>query len=222
MSKSKIILFDIDSTLFNARIYLELSFDKLSERIQRADKTAFNEILEESYEEMRHTVNFSPKALVALIIGKLHFDSERAREMENVFWEEILFTSNIYSDVVKTLEILKKENDMRLGIFSTGDLYTQQQKIKTLKRFFNDEDIHIFPNKDIEFPRIINIYSSYNIYLVDDATKVLDEAKRQKKPISTIWIVRDPLLKDQKHVHAFTPQWSIDTLEGVLSIVRDN
>src|SRR5260221_12304156 len=125
MNKQKIILFDIDSTLFNARNYLKLSFEKLSEKVHPVDKAEFNEILEECYEEMRHTVNFSPNALVAIIIGKLKFNSDMAKEMENVFWEEILLTSNIYSDVVNTLEILKNESGMKLGIFSTGDTYTQ-------------------------------------------------------------------------------------------------
>ncbi|SRR5258706_9377420 len=222
MSKPKIILFDIDSTLFNARNYLKLSFEKLSEKVNPVDKVGFNAILEECYEEMRHTVNFSPKALVALIIGKLKFDTGRAEEMENVFWEEILLTSNIYPDVVSTLEVLKKENGIRLGIFSTGDLYTQLQKIKTLERFFINEDIHIFPNKDIEFPKILSQYSEYDIYLIDDATKVLDEAKRQKKPITTIWIVRDPLLRNHKQNLTFIPEWTIETLDGVLPVISSN
>ncbi len=214
--KNSVILFDIDYTLFDVGKYRELVFAKLHTFFPEIPN--FNEIAAQSYDEIRQTGWFTiptfTKQLVAHISTKVLL-----KTLEDVWRDEKLLEEAIYPEAWGVLTLLT-EWGYDLGIFSSGHWNFQKSKITKLAHFFKDEHIHIHALKDAELPRIIQKYEGKKVLLIDDYIPVIENAKKVDKHITAIWIKRGRLAEKVSPSLAYPPDYSIETLEELPTIVQ--
>lgn len=149
-------------------------------------------------------------------------------DIDNTVFNTALFKSSefatykAYDEVHKLLEKLKEI--ALLGIFSEGDQFFQEKKLKEtlLDSFFPKERIHIFLDKISELSNVLDNYASNTVFLVDDKLPVLYEAKKLVPSIFTIWVKRGEYANYQDPIDGFAPDAIIVDLRELESIVKSN
>lgn len=129
---------------------------------------------------------------------------------------------NIYEEVAQVLEDLRSV--ATLGIFSKGETQFQKTKLENtgLTKFFKEENVHVFDDKNINLSKTINKYKGSKIFLIDDILYVLNSAKTNAKNIFTIWLKRGRYAETQKEISGFTPDAQVENLLEVGRIVKSN
>jgi hypothetical protein len=182
--KQKLILFDIDGTLFDPKLFLESFYTRLSNQFnltpERIDqiKTYYQQTkVEYSY--------FNPGVFLKTISQNFPIITEE--KLNNIFWDQKMFTSSFYSDI-DVLERLSKI--AKIGIFSKGDSKFQREKLVSIQEWLSEEHIHVFINKIDRISQVLAKYRDFKTYLVDDDPDVLFQAKEFNSLIFAIQIVR--------------------------------
>jgi FMN phosphatase YigB (HAD superfamily) len=139
-----------------------------------------------------------------------------------LFIESGLSENKVYEDVRSVLENLN--TFVTLGIFSKGEAQFQKTKLEKtdLVRFFEEKNIHVFDDKNINLAQVVEKYKDSKIFLVDDLLEVLSSAKRNDGKIFTIWMKRGRYAQGQKEIPGFKPDAQVDNLSEVVRIVRSN
>lgn len=217
--KNKIILFDIDHTLFNGQMYREKMFRGMAKRAQVADQEKFVEEADEIYFGMRKIGPFFPNEYTEMLVKRLALPVT-PKDLEEVIWDEEILRASLFEETVEVLQVLSKKKDVTLGIFSAGPSELQQAKIKTIQEYFSKEYIHIFLKKDEEVLEVVKKYKNDELYLIDDLLDILYNAKRSDKNAYTIWIKRGWIAKNQKPIAGFTPDKTITSLKEILPLFK--
>lgn len=221
MNKLKIILFDIDHTLFNTELFRKIIYKKLCKKLNLNYNDFFLGLIRKSE---KITINkkkyFDPdfflKTLTYLTNSKL-----KLNDLKSEFWDESNFEKAIYPEVTSTLNQIKKNKNISIGIFSRGGTKFQKRKIKILKENFDEKHVHIFANKLDEIEKIINKSKGYKILIVDNLLGVLEFSKKVNKKIITVYIKRlNTLEKADQNI--FKPDYEITNLRGLSSIINSN
>lgn len=128
----------------------------------------------------------------------------------------------IYEEVMQILGSLGKV--ATLGIFSKGETEFQRTKLKKteIMKFFKENNIHIFGDKDANLINVLEIYKDSMLFLVDDKLGVLYSAKKHMPEVFTVWVKRGPYAKSQEEIPGFRPDAVIEDLEEVVGIVQQN
>jgi FMN phosphatase YigB (HAD superfamily) len=139
-----------------------------------------------------------------------------------LFIESGLSENKVYEDVRQVLESLN--TFATLGIFSKGEAQFQKTKLEKtdLVKFFQEKDVHIFDDKNINLIQTVEKYKNSKIFLVDDLLNVLSSAKKNAEKIFTIWVKRGRYAQNQKEILGFTPDAQVENLSEVVRIVRSN
>jgi FMN phosphatase YigB (HAD superfamily) len=155
------------------------------------------------------------KIVVLLDIDYTLFDTK-------TFKESALTNFSLYDEVLPVLEKLK--DVAALGIFSKGDIEFQNIKLKQtgISDFFNQEDVHIFEDKDVNLDKVIEKYKAYKIFLVDDKLSVLCQAKTHNPAIFSVWVKRGPFAERQEPIKDFYPDATIENLSSLDKIILQN
>lgn len=143
--KEKIILFDIDYTLFDAQIYRKLR-DKNIAKHFNLDLSEVTKAGKEYSLSIGDRMNFSAKGLADYLGKKFGIDGSDI--LNFVFSEPSHFKGAIYPDVIPAFQNLISQGHT-LGIFSEGDIENQQNKLKHtgLLNYLDKELIFIFERK---------------------------------------------------------------------------
>lgn len=215
--QKKIILFDIDYTLFNAQHFRESFMQLLANRIPHSNKNELLTILQEVYdEEKMKTSFFDPRSFLALLEKRIPYLSDK-NLLEKAIMNEALLEEALYKESKEVLSLLAKNNDVLLGIFSWGNIPVQKAKIKLLDAYFHREHIHIVEfDKKNALPNILAKYHNWDIYLIDDYQEVLLEAKKLLPEIHTIWIKRPETEGKREIFDYFTPDSIIRSLSEII------
>lgn len=138
------------------------------------------------------------------------------------FKQSGLSEHRIYKEVMQVLESLSKI--AMLGIFSKGENEFQKTKLKKtgMIKFFEENNIHIFDDKDVNLIGVLEKYKDSKIFLVDDKLGILYSAKKHTLQVFTIWVKRGPFAEIQKPIKGFSPDAEIKNLSEVVGIVRQN
>lgn len=221
-NQNKIVLFDIDHTIFNATLYRDKLYKSLARELKYG-LDHFYEIGEKAYKKIRKTKHFlSPEDFLDTILPphKTPADLERSKQ---IFWDEKLYESSIFPDVKKTFSYLAKANIL-IGIFSTGDLKHQKIKISSLKEYLAENHIYIAPDKLKIIKGTIDGYKKYKIYFVDDYPQILESAKIHNKNVFTVFIKRSESTSARGLVipDNFQPDATITNLSQLTDIIRTN
>ena len=138
------------------------------------------------------------------------------------FKESGLLEHKIYEEVMQVLNNLNAV--ATLGIFSKGEVQFQKTKLdKTgMGKFFEENNIHIFDDKDVNLTSVLEKYKDSRIFLVDDKLRILYSAKKHMPQVFTIWVRRGPFAKIQKEIPGFTSDAEVVNLSEIVSIINRN
>ena len=218
--KQKIILFDIDYTLFDVGYFDKHFHKKLSEMLlideDLIKKLSVDIIVELIGREHFLDINKYLKTL----LPKLEKEKYKP-QIENLLFKTPFFRNGFYSEVESVLKTLKKI--ARLGIFSQGDERFQGAKIQHsgFKDLFEKELIYIIkPRKLDHLPFLKNKHQNEKLFLVDDKPNIICEVKKQMSSIFTVWIKRGKYAEAQKDILGFSPDATITNLREMVKIVK--
>lgn len=215
--QNKVVLFDIDHTLFNTDHYQKAGFEKIAAMFEGVSHEHAIQAAKEVYTKIREVDVFHPYRFGQKLNEFLQGDVDPEKIAE-VFENKAFLSSCVYDDVHETLETLSQKN-IPLGIFSTGEKKLQMEKIDVIGHYFTQEDIHIYPLKDVEIPHILKQYEGKDVYIIDDIARVLEEVYNQNPQVTTIWITRKGASYHDNAEGKFKPNKNITGLLQVLDIV---
>lgn len=204
----KIILFDIDKTLFDRDGFLEGFYLVLKNNfgISENDVETVRKLYFESKNEYGY---FSSEAYLAKIY-LLHPDLEGNLDY---FFEPGNLGKFLYDDA----RTLYKIGNARVGIFSKGDKVLQYAKIKNIESIFEDDLIYIHHDKMKELPGILERHNDSEVYIVDDQTEVHINAKSIDPSVKTILIDRKEKLTKVNGI-----DFRIISLFDIIPILNEN
>lgn len=213
----KIILFDIDYTLFDTALFREKLYKSIANALGYDLKKSSKDI-DDMYDEIRTERGyFQPKIFSLQLARKLGREKD-AQLIEKAIFAKDNFKNCLYKESIITIEKLSKIASV--GIFSKGYNSFQRNKIEVLKNILDNKSIHIFVRKRKSLPKIIEKYKDFKLYIVDDALNVLFEAWKLGKDVVTIWVKRGIYAKKQKPIENFTPDAIIENLGELISIIK--
>lgn len=218
--QKKLVLFDIDHTLFDTRSYLTLSFHRLFQQLDHADLDEFLGICSDIYNKQRENGVFRVENFITSLLLQLHVNYDK-EALERVFREKDIIQQSLYPDVETELATLSKLPDVKLGIFSVGVVSMQRAKINSLMQIFTEDHIYISEvDKIRDIPAMIQKYEQDQIYVVDDLLDVLYGFKSMKASIITILMQRgDWHTRNIAKNKDFQPDYTIQTLQKLKEII---
>lgn len=214
--QNKIILFDIDYTLWDVKVYRSLFYTAISKQFS-LDEKKFKEEAEKLYrshmDELKH---FYPEIFAEKLISYFSLDTS-LEDLQRIILDKEIFINAFYPNVEKTLKTLK-ERGYILAIFSRGRLSLQGMKLESIKSLFTE--IHIFKEKHEKLEEVIGKYKKYKLFIVDDLPKILIQAKKISPDITAIWIKQGYVERNLKEVSEFSPDFTITYPEDLLPILH--
>lgn len=217
---NKIVIFDIDHTIFNSTMYRSSLFANLAKGLGY-DIKKFSEKAHGAYKNMRKShYFFTPDLLLKTILSPWKKPEDLVKA-QSIFWEKLLYESCIYPEVKDVFTYLS-ENKIQIGIFSTGDLAHQKIKIESLKDYLDENHVHISPNKLTVIKDTFRTYKKYQTFLVDDYPQILETAKKHHKNIFTVFIRREESNLLLTIPDNFKPDATITDLHQLIDIIKAN
>ena len=219
MQKPKIVLFDIDYTVFNTNAFRNNLYDRLSKKLGYSDLVHFIDIAKKVGQETKDQIGyFKPQIFLKNLKEKSKKDVPMS-ELEDIFFDETLYIESLYEDARSVFQELVLKRNIQINIFSTGDKEFQMRKISILKEMLDEDKLHIFVDKLQRLKDVLMQYKDYHIYMIDDLPTVLKEAKHFNANITTIWINRDKKIQEKNFVKDFKVDHVIKNLEEIIPIV---
>jgi len=213
-----LLLFDIDYTLFDTTRYKKTVAKELAQIANHLDEEKVYQNIEEVYYDVRSFGSFDPSLFADIFIKK--FPDNLSREaVESVWWRKDILVSSLYPEVIPTLKILSKKENLQLGIFSSGKTDFQLAKISHIEDFFHKGNIHIASFKEETIGQLVEEYKTRKLLLVDDYVEILESVKKQKPDTTTIWMKRGKFAEKAQIPEGFEPDGIITTLGELTEIV---
>lgn len=214
----KVVLFDIDYTLFDTECFRKKLYQALSEILRRGNAYT-KKLADDVYEETRkETGYFEPTVFIQRLFGRLKTETDK-KVLRRTLWNKKNFEECIYEETSDVVEQLAKE--AQVGIFSKGYNAFQRAKLSAIKHLLDDQHIHIAVDKQSTLPQILKRYRSMRLYLVDDALDVLHIAKQLNKHVFTIWVKRGRFAKAREPIAGFVPDAEVKDLRTIPTLIRE-
>jgi len=218
MEKSKkIVLFDIDYTLFDTDAYRRILYPRLAQElgINEEELRAFRQEFEpEMKEKFGH---YSPDFFLKKIASIAKKDIDFAT-LEEIFWNKVMYSDLLNPELLDVLKLLQKDT-ISIGLLSTGDKRHQLAKIESVLAYFPEENHHIFPNKLESLKDVLEKYSSFQVYIIDDLPEVLKKAKEINPEVITIFRKVQKVSETTRLVDGFSPDYEIDDINKIIDII---
>lgn len=200
----KLILFDLDHTLFDTDRFIGLIRVRLANLAQKDEQTLSQ--LEDKYQRLFRKLPFDPLHYSEFLSRELKINSS---ELFSQFTDyKDLYSESVFGETIPALKLCKKKRNA-LGIFSEGNIGFQKMKINYsgLASYLNKNHIYVFENKLIS-SSIDSLPP--NIIIVDDKLEVIDQLAEHG--IKSIWVNKN---SKQKHKAAQTI-FSLSELEKII------
>ncbi|HVZ58862.1 MAG TPA: hypothetical protein VG935_03885 [Patescibacteria group bacterium] len=219
MEKSKkIVLFDIDHTIFNTSLYQSLCYLQILEETKLSDAEELVSFCHRTYKILRKKGPFRLADFIDRLYEQFPIKNSK-HDIARIFADEAIIEQALYDDVEKVLQMLSNDITLQLGIFSAGSLLLQRAKIKSLLYLFKEEHIHISEvDKLKDIPVFLKNHPNYKIFIVDDLPTVLHTFKSTDATITSILMKRGDG-PDREKIHNFVPDYTIDSFDQLVSIV---
>lgn len=212
------LLFDIDYTLFDTTLYKKKVAHELTKVVPHLQEDVAYAIIEEVYYDVRSFGSFDPSLFADIFIKKIP-EAPSKEIIESFWWNKEILLSAIYPEVVPTLQTLSKNNNLQLGIFSSGKTEFQLAKISHLEEFFNKGSIHISSFKEETIDELVAQYKDTKMILVDDYIEILVNVKKQKPDTTVVWMKRGRFAEKAQIPEGFVPDGVIMTLDEIITVV---
>lgn len=213
----KIILFDIDYTLFNTDKFRDLTYPRLQEILQQEDNPHYHEKIKHIEKALIATGGYEPVGFGRLLMEALSIKGKN-KQLEALFYDEELYKKCLYPEVTLTIELLSKKN-FTLGIVSKGEFSFQKRKIQPIEHYFAKNNIFISNDKIAQIDAIKNAYKSFATMIIDDSEPFLNEVKNKWKEVQAVLIERQNRYETRQHIDGFVPDVRVKTLDQVLPLV---
>lgn len=210
--QEKLILLDLDRTLFDSASFRQKSVERVSRFLGKAQDVQgiVDSVVSELgffdpdrfSERICETVDAKDKEE---IVRKLMSDPE---DMKTYF----------YRDVAVTIKKLRSIG--RVGIYSQGNKEYQQAKLTGIKQLLDLEHIHVLGDKKLGMEKVFRGYRQYKLYFIDDMLVMLQEAKRVRPDAIAVWMKRARYLETQEPILGFTPDAVAYDMKQVIDIVK--
>ena len=197
MINKTVLLLDIDETIFDTNRYKEELSSRLSVELGYQSPEEFFSLFKELLElTVVKRLYFDPVFFLEAAYATRKQDTTLER-LDEIFWDKSLFENKLYPDVINTLESLSHKEDLVLGILSTGDRRHQGEKIGSIRHFFDESNINIFPDKIAVLEEILKKYETFRVVVIDDRTEILERIKLLNSSVKTILMCRGEKASDQ-------------------------
>lgn len=212
----RLILFDLDNTLFNPASFRKNLFIKFAEIIDKEKKEEIVLLCQNLYDkQIKEFGVFNPEKFIEILISFLG-KGDKKELLSKVFAQEFL-DSHFHKDALETIK--KWKNKAEIGILSQGEEKLQRAKLTSIAHLFHPDRIHIPQKKKEKMQEILDKYKAYDITLVDDMQPMLAAAKKIRPDIKTVWIKRGRYALSQQAIDGFTPDATITTLKELEQVV---
>ena len=208
-SNKKLILLDLDNTLFDSPSYRKSVFVKLG------NVALCQKIYDKMLDEFGY---FLPKMFMETLSSRLKGTKEK--KIMSVIFNQKNFRDNLHKEVLTSLKMLIELGEV--GILSQGDKEFQHAKITHFRHLLNSNHINIVKNKKSDMAYVFENIQTYKIYFVDDMIHMLETAKKINPQITTIWMKRGRYAGSQKAIPGFTPDAEVKNLSEIVKIVKEN
>lgn len=215
----KLILLDLDNTLFNAQSFREFIFPKISEMLGREDDKIIIGLCQKIYDEQMAAYGLFDPVQFLDALFRITGEESKKKELIDMIFDGKLLGSHMHRDVSRTLNTLSALGEV--GILSQGERRIQKAKLVTIQHLLHSQRIHIPKNKKKNMRRVLEKYSDYKLYFVDDRLHMLYQAKHINPEITVIWIKRGRYAKAQKNIPGFSPDAIVNNLDEIVAIVRN-
>lgn len=218
--KKRVILFDIDHTIFDTKKYLDLSLGMLRDRLGLSDEDEFHRLTIEIYKEQRTHTAFQPVVFVEAFLKRLGLEGN-AKEFGEIFFNRDIMGQSLYPDVETVLQDFAAQPNIELGIFSHGQSTHQRAKIVSIMSVFKDDSIYINEiDKIKQIPQVLSRHKDDQIYIIDDLMDVLFSFKSLDKSVVTILPKREGWKQKTLLLDAnFQPDFTISTFRELRFII---
>ena len=203
----KVLLFDIDKTLFDRESYLNDFWSILVSEFEFTKDELANVM--KLYEDIKKENNYFA---VNEFVEKIYKYYPKTDKNLDYYFEN----ENIARYVFHDTKVLFEIKDFEIGIFSKGDKDFQKIKIDKFKKIFDKNLFYIYRNKIKNIPEIIKNHKNDLLFVVDDDVDALKSFKSFKKDVKTILIDRDNNYKKELNGVDFR----IISLFDIISILK--
>ncbi|MCL5798157.1 MAG: HAD hydrolase-like protein [Patescibacteria group bacterium] len=181
--RKKIVLFDIDGTLFDSRFFGERVRTQFTKTL-KIDLVEVENVSSKYFENLESGTDFHPQAFIKFLAGKLAIKNA---VLWKIFWEnEENYKKALYPEVTKTLCQLVTNN--KLGIYSQGFRKFQLHKLSQsgILDFFQKE--YIFISRRKLRPSLTKSMPESSV-IVDNHPGVVEKLNSTKR-FNIIWLNR--------------------------------
>lgn len=206
--KRKIILFDIDRTLYDSDIASSAHNDGVLETLKFLDLKKLNEVKDKYRSTLKNEREYVPDEYLELLCKT--YDLDKLDDLLEIYYGDkykFTYSNAVYSDVIPVLQNLSQTYD--LGIYSEGTKKFQNNKFRSLglNQYFKDDLVFISEEKD-------NLES---IKRIPEGSIVVDDKETicqflTDNGIRAIWINR----KDKRKSNNFETIYSLLELPAIL------
>ncbi|MDO8461007.1 MAG: hypothetical protein Q7S38_01045 [bacterium] len=212
----KLILFDIDNTIFDSASFRKDVFQKVSKALHgMGTKKTVKEVEKMVDDLIKKYGFFDPEIFVQLL---KHLSPRDKKKIKAFYLDTEGMKNFLYKE---TIDLIAKFTEIgEVGVLSQGRTRFQLAKITSIYNHFHKERIHIAENKKAEMVTILNKYSKYRVYYVDDMLTMLEKAKEVRNDITTLWIKQGMFAKKQKSI--FKPDKQVSNLTEAYFFIKNS
>lgn len=215
----KLVLFDLDNTLFDSYSYRKQVFIGLAHKLADGySKKSIIDACQKIYDDLIIKIGlFDPEQFLATLCRVIKKE-DCISECKEILLSNKIVKNHLHSDVIETARRLTEI--ARIGIFSQGVESFQAIKITPLLNLLDQDKIHITENKKAQMQKIFQRYNEFKIFFVDDMLSMLYEAYKINPRIIAIWIKRGRYAAAQKQIGGYKPYATVETLRDIIPIVK--
>lgn len=218
MNKQKIILFDIDYTLFNTDLFRDKTYPRLMDLLKQEDTPEYHVKVKEVEKELVVKGGYEPVGFARTLSDALAILPKR-HELEKLFYNPDLYDECLYPEVKNLLKILSERKNIVLGIVSRGEGTFQRRKIQVIQSFFSKENIFISLTKVDMIRKILEKFKEDKLFVIDDSAPFLYEIKKQNSNVLAILVEKENRYERKPVAENFVPDAVITNLEEVVTLV---
>lgn len=214
----KVILFDIDYTLFNTDKFRDITYPKLMQLLRQEDLPQYHEEVKLIEKDLIKGGGYEPVIFARTLAKALQLQPEYDA-ISKLFYDEKLYDNCLYPEVKDVLNKLSKKEDFILGIISKGENTFQRRKIASINHFFASENIYISLDKFDKIDEIYNNYLGDKLTVIDDSALFLDAVKKKWDAIFTVFMKRESRYERREAPSDFNPDMKFLQLDELLSLL---
>lgn len=218
----KVVIFDLDDTLYYELDYVKSGFRAVSSYIN----SKYEVSLDEFYQLMLNILEREGRGKVFdLALESLSLPLEEVEHMLTAYRSHFPEGIHLYEDAEYILEKLKREDKYKTGIITDGNSQVQWNKIKSLglidlvDEIIVTDDFGVDNRKPAPFAylrllKIFNVQAEETVYIGDNPVK--DFIGARKLGIKTIRVLREQGMHIEKRMDAvYEADFKVNTLRDL-------